>query len=110
MDVKGDKKLKLKDLKNLSTQDYSANSLRELHAKISAAVPKDVIVGFRSVREAEQASEDWAFYVTFYYGSRSRCPVIERFGKLRICVDATMMSHPFVRKVLTYLCEQMFIV
>ena len=110
LDVKGDKKLKLKDLINLSAQDYSAVALRELHAKMSTAVPKDVIVGFRSVREAEQASEDWAFYVTFYYGSRSRCPVIERFGKLRICADATMMSHPFVRKVLTYLREQMFII
>jgi hypothetical protein len=102
--------MKLKDLINLPADSYSANALRELHAKMSAAVPKDVIVGFRSVREAEQASEDWAFYVTFYYGSRSRCPVIERFGKLRICADATMMSHPFVRKVLTYLREQMFII
>lgn len=53
--------MKLKDLINLNAQDYSASSLRELHAKMSAAVPKDVIVGFRSVREAEQASEDWAF-------------------------------------------------
>ncbi|WP_298756903.1 hypothetical protein [uncultured Campylobacter sp.] len=109
MDVKGDKKLKLKDLINLSVENYSASSLRELHAKMSAAVPAMVSVGLRSVRRDEikggQLVKGWAFYVSFCYGSKKPCAEIASFGRLHICADETMAADPYIEKILRYLRE-----
>lgn len=109
LDVKGDKKLKLKDLINLSAQDYSAAALRELHAKMSAAVPDMVSVGLRSVRRDEirdgQLVKGWAFYVSFCYGSKKPCAEIASFGRLHICADETMAESPYIGKILKYLIE-----
>ncbi len=107
LDVKGDKKLKLKDLINLSAQDYSAAALRELHTKMSAAVPSAVSVGLRSVRrdevKGEQLVKGWAFYVSFFYGSKKPCAEIACFGRLHICADETMAESPYIGKILKYL-------
>ena len=101
--------LKLKDLINLSAQDYSASSLRELHAKMSAAVPDMVSVGLRSVRRDEvkggQLVKGWAFYVSFCYGSKKPCAEIASFGRLHICADETMAESPYIGKILKYLIE-----
>lgn len=109
LDAKGDKKLKLKDLINLSAQDYSAAALRELHAKMSAAVPALVRVGLRSVRRDEikggQLIKGWAFYVSFCCGDKKPCAEIASFGRLHICADETMAESPYIRKILKYLQE-----
>lgn len=109
LDVKGDKKLKLKDLINLSAKNYSASSLRELHAKMSAAVPDMVSVGLRSVRRDEirdgQLVKGWAFYVSFCYGSKKPCAEIASFGRLHICADETMAADPYIEKILRHLKE-----
>ena len=109
LDVKGDKKLKLKDLINLNAQDYSATALRELHAKMSAAVPSAVSVGLRSVRRDEirggQLVKGWAFYVSFCYGSKKHCAEIASFGRLHICADEMMAADPYIEKILRYLRE-----
>ena len=109
LDVKGDKKLKLKDLINLSAQDYSAAALRELYAKMSAAVPDMVSVGLRSVRRDEirdgQLVKGWAFYVSFFYGSKKPCAEIACFGRLHICADETMAESPYIGKIIKYLQE-----
>ena len=101
--------MKLKDLINLSAENYSANSLRELHAKISAAVPDMVSVGLRSVRRDEikggQLVKGWAFYVSFYYGSKKPCAEIACFGRLHICADETMAVDPYIEKILRHLKE-----
>ena len=109
LDVKGDKKLKLKDLINLSAENYSASSLRELHAKMSATVLDMVSVGLRSVRRDEikggQLVKGWAFYVSFCYGSKKPCAEIASFGRLHICADETMAADPYIEKILRYLRE-----
>ena len=109
LDAKGDKKLKLKDLINLNAQDYSAAALRELHAKMSAAVPSAVSVGLRSVRRDEirggQLVKGWAFYVSFFYGSKKPCAEIASFGRLHICADETMAADPYMGKILKHLEE-----
>lgn len=101
--------LKLKDLINLSAQDYSASSLRELHSNMSAAVPAMVSVGLRSVRRDEikdgQLIKGWAFYVSFFYGSKKSCAEIACFGRLHICADETMASDSYIEKILRYLKE-----
>ena len=101
--------LKLKDLINLSAQDYSASSLRELHAKMSAAVPDMVSVGLRSVRRDKikdgQLIKGWAFYVSFCYGDKKPCAEIASFGRLHICADETMAESPYTGKILKYLQE-----
>lgn len=101
--------MKLKDLINLSAQDYSATALRELHAKMSAAVPSAVSVGLRSVRRDEirggQLVKGWAFYVSFYYGSKKPCSEIACFGRLHICADETMVADPYIKKILRHLKE-----
>ncbi len=101
--------LKLKDLINLSAQDYSASSLRELHAKMSAAVPDMVSVGLRSVRRDKikdgQLIKGWAFYVSFCYGDKKPCAEIASFGRLHICADETMAESPYIGKILKYLQE-----
>ncbi len=99
--------LRLKDLINLSAENYSAAALRELHAKMSAAVPAAVSVGLRSVRRDEirdgQLVKGWAFYVSFYYGSKKECAEIASFGRLHICADETMAESPYIGKILKYL-------
>ena len=99
--------LKLKDLINLSAENYSASSLRELHAKMSAAVPDMVSVGIRSVRRDEvkggQLVKGWAFYVSFCYGDKKPCAEIASFGRLHICADETMAESPYIGKILKYL-------
>ena len=99
--------MKLKDLINLSAQDYSAAAIRELHAKMSAAVPAMVRVGLRSVRRDEikggQLVKGWAFYVSFCYGSKKPCAEIASFGRLHICADETMAADPYIGKILKYL-------
>ena len=101
--------MKLKDLINLSAQDYSAAALRELHAKMSAAVPAMVRVGLRSVRHDEikggQLVKGWAFYVSFFYGSKKPCAEIASLGRLHICADETMAADPYMRKILKHLEE-----
>ena len=101
--------MKLKDLINLSAQDYSAAALRELHAKMSAAVPAMVRVSLRSVRRDEikggKLVKGWAFYVSFCYGSKKPCAEIASFGRLHICVDETMAADPYTGKILKYLQE-----
>ena len=101
--------MKLKDLINLSAQDYSAAALRELHAKMSAAVPSAVSVGLRSVRRDEikggQLVKGWAFYVSFYCGSKKPCVEIACFGRLHICADETMANDSYIEKILKYLKE-----
>lgn len=101
--------MKLKDLINLSAQDYSAAALRELHAKMSAAVPALVGVGLRSVRRDEirggQLVKGWAFYVGFCYGDKKPCAEIASFGRLHICADETMAKDPYMGKILKYLEE-----
>ena len=101
--------LKLKDLINLSAENYSASSLRELHAKMSAAVPDMVSVGLRSVRRDEirggQLVKGWAFYVSFCYGSKKPCAEIASFGRLHICADETMANDSYIEKILKYLKE-----
>ena len=101
--------MKLKDLINLSAQDYSAAALRELHAKMSAAVPSAVSVGLRSVRRDEirggQLVKGWAFYVSFCYGSKKECAEIACFGRLHICADETMAADPYMGKILKHLEE-----
>ena len=101
--------MKLKDLINLSAENYSASSLRELHAKMSAAVPDMVSVGLRSVRRDEikggQLVKGWAFYVSFCYGSKKPCTEIASFGRLHICADETMAADPYIEKILRYLRE-----
>ena len=101
--------MKLKDLINLSAQDYSAAALRELHAKMSAAVPAMVSVGLRSVRRDEirsgQLVKDWAFYVSFFYGPKKPCAEIACFGRLHICADETMAADPYTGKILKHLEE-----
>lgn len=101
--------MKLKDLINLNAQDYSAAALRELHAKISAAVPAAVSVGLRSVRRDEirdgQLVKGWAFYVSFYYGSKKECAEIACFGRLHICADETMAADSYIEKILRHLKE-----
>ena len=101
--------LKLKDLINLSAENYSASSLRELHAKMSAAVPDMVSVGLRSVRRDEirggQLIKGWAFYVSFCYGSKKPCAEIASFGRLHICADETMAADPYIEKILRHLKE-----
>ena len=109
LDVKGDKKLKLKDLINLNAQDYSAAALRELHAKMSATVPDMVSVGLRSVRRDEirdgELVKGWAFYVGFCYGDKKPCAEIASFGRLHICADETMAADPYIEKILRHLKE-----
>ena len=109
LDVKGDKKLKLKDLINLSAENYSAAALRELHAKMSATVPDMVSVGLRSVRRDEirdgQLVKGWAFYVSFCYGSKKPCAEIACFGRLHICADETMARDLYIEKILRHLKE-----
>ena len=99
--------MKLKDLINLSAQDYSAAAIRELHAKMSATVPAMVRVGLRSVRRDEikggQLIKGWAFYVSFCYGSKKPCAEIACFGRLHICADETMAESPYIGKILKYL-------
>ena len=99
--------LRLKDLINLSAENYSASSLRELHAKMSAAVPDMVSVGLRSVRRDEirdgQLVKGWAFYVSFCYGDKKPCAEIASFGRLHICADETMAESPYIGKILKYL-------
>jgi len=99
--------LRLKDLINLSAENYSASSLRELHAKMSAAVPSAVSVGLRSVRRDEirdgQLVKGWAFYVSFCYGDKKPCAEIASFGRLHICADETMAESPYIGKILKYL-------
>lgn len=101
--------MKLKDLINLPADSYSANALRELHAKMSAAVPAMVSVGLRSVRRDErrggQLVKGWAFYVSFCYGSKKPCAEIASFGRLHICADETMAADPYIEKILRYLRE-----
>ena len=101
--------MKLKDLINLSAQDYSAAALRELHEKMSVAVPAMVRVGLRSVRRHEirdgQLVKGWAFYVSFCYGSKKPCAEIASFGRLHICADETMAESPYIGKILKYLIE-----
>lgn len=101
--------MKLKDLINLSAENYSATALRELHAKISAAVPAMVSVGLRSVRRDEirsgQLVKGWVFYVSFYYGSKKPCAEIARFGRLHICADETMAADSYMGKILKHLKE-----
>ena len=101
--------MKLKDLINLSAENYSASSLRELHAKMSAAVPDMVSVGLRSVRRDEikggQLVKSWAFYVSFCYGSKKPCAEIASFSRLHICADETMAADPYVEKILRHLKE-----
>ena len=95
--------MKLKDLINLSAENYSASSLRELHAKMSATVPDMVSVGLRSVRRDEIRGgllvKGWAFYVSFCYGDKK----IASFGRLHICADETMAESPYIGKILKYL-------
>ncbi|WP_298083192.1 hypothetical protein [uncultured Campylobacter sp.] len=99
--------MKLKDLINLSAQDYSAAALRELHAKMSAAVPDMVSVGLRSVRRDEIRGgllvKGWAFYVSFCYGDKKPCAEIASFGRLHICADETTAESPYIGKILKYL-------
>ena len=101
--------LRLKDLINLSAENYSASSLRELHAKMSAAVPSAVSVGLRSVRRDEvkggQLVKGWAFYVSFFYSPKKPCAEIASFGRLHICADETMAADPYIEKILRYLRE-----
>lgn len=101
--------MKLKDLINLSAQNYSTAALRELHAKMSATVPDMVSVGLRSVRRDEikggQLVKGWAFYVSFCYGSKKPCAEIASFGRLHICADETMAVDPYMGKILKYLEE-----
>lgn len=101
--------MKLKDLINLNAQDYSAVALRELHAKMSAAVPSAVSVGLRSVRRDEirggQLVKGWAFYVSFCYGSKKECAEIACFGRLHICADEAMARNPYIEKILKHLKE-----
>ncbi|WP_297895518.1 hypothetical protein [uncultured Campylobacter sp.] len=101
--------MKLKDLINLSAENYSASSLRELHAKMSATVPSTVSVGLRSVRRDEIRGgllvKGWAFYVSFYYGSKKPCAEIASFGRLHICADETMAADLYIEKILRYLRE-----
>ena len=101
--------MKLKDLINLSAENYSASSLRELHAKMSAAVPDMVSVGLRSVRRDEIRGgllvKGWAFYVSFCYGDKKPCAEIASFGRLHICTDETMAADPYIEKILRYLRE-----
>nr|WP_315113168.1 hypothetical protein [uncultured Campylobacter sp.] len=101
--------MKLKDLINLSAQDYSAAALRELHAKISATVPDMVSVGLRSVRRDEirdgELVKGWAFYVGFCYGDKKPCAEIASFGRLHICADETMAADPYMGKILKHLEE-----
>ena len=101
--------MKLKGLINLPADSYSANALRELHAKMSAAVPDMVSVGLRSVRRDEirdgQLVKGWAFYVSFCYGSKKPCAEIASFGRLHICADETMAESPYIGKILRYLRE-----
>ena len=101
--------MKLKDLINLSAQDYSAAALRELHAKMSATVPDMVSVGLRSVRRDEirdgQLVKGWAFYVSFCYGDKKPCAEIASFGRLHICADETMAADPYIEKILRHLNE-----
>ena len=99
--------MKLKDLINLSAQDYSAAALRELHAKMSATVPDMVSVGLRSVRRDEirdgELVKGWAFYVGFCYGDKKPCAEIASFGRLHICADETMANDSYIEKILKYL-------
>lgn len=99
--------LRLKDLINLSAENYSAAALRELHAKMSATVPDMVSVGLRSVRRDEirdgQLVKGWAFYVSFCYGDKKPCAEIASFGRLHICADETMAESPYIGKILKYL-------
>lgn len=101
--------MKLKGLINLPADSYSANALRELHVKMSAAVPDMVSVGLRSVRRDEirdgQLVKGWAFYVSFCYGSKKPCAEIASFGRLHICADETMAESPYIGKILKYLIE-----
>ena len=101
--------LKLKDLINLSAENYSASSLRELHAKMSATVPDMVSVGLRSVRRDEirdgELVKGWAFYVGFCYGDKKPCAEIASFGRLHICADETMAADPYIEKILRHLKE-----
>ena len=101
--------LRLKDLINLSAENYSAAALRELHAKMSAAVPDMVSVGLRSVRRDEikggKLVKGWAFYVSFCYGDKKPCAEIASFGRLHICADETMAESPYIGKILKYLQE-----
>ena len=101
--------MKLKDLINLPADSYSANALRELHAKMSAAVPDMVSVGLRSVRRDEvkdgKLVKGWAFYVSFSYGSKKPCAEIASFGRLHICADETMAADPYMGKILKHLKE-----
>lgn len=101
--------MKLKDLINLSAQDYSAAALRELHAKMSATVPDMVSVGLRSVRRDEirdgELVKGWAFYVGFCYGDKKPCAEIASFGRLHICADETMAADPYMGKILKHLEE-----
>lgn len=101
--------MKLKDLINLNAQDYSAAALRELHAKMSTAVPALVGVGLRSVRRDEirggRLVKGWAFYVSFFYGSKKPCAEIACFGRLHICADETMAKDPYMGKILKHLEE-----
>lgn len=99
--------MRLKDLINLSAENYSAAALRELHAKMSAAVPDMVSVGLRSVRRDEikggKLVKGWAFYVSFCYGDKKPCAEIASFGRLHICADETMAESPYIGKILKYL-------
>ena len=101
--------MKLKDLINLSAENYSASSLRELHAKMSATVPDMVSVGLRSVRRDEikggKLVKGWVFYVSFCYGDKKPCAEIASFGRLHICADETMAESPYIGKILKYLQE-----
>ena len=101
--------MKLKDLINLSAENYSAAALRELHVKMSAAVPDMVSVGLRSVRRDEIRGgllvKGWAFYVSFCYGDKKPCAEIASFGRLHICADETMAESPYIGKIIKYLQE-----